>query len=130
MKYYLLWVFIATLTLNYSAAQEIAVLKYNGGGDWYANPTALPNLIRFCNTNLKTTIDEKPETVEAGSSSIFQFPFLHMTGHGNVVFFEPPHPARVEAAPPLARRAFCAGCEVSTGVRADVCVRRAGVRVK
>ena len=88
MKYYLLWVFIATLTLNYSAAQEIAVLKYNGGGDWYANPTALPNLIRFCNTNLKTTIDEKPETVEAGSSSIFQFPFLHMTGHGNVVFSE------------------------------------------
>ena len=40
-------------------AQEIAVLKYNGGGDWYANPTALPNLIKFCNTNLQTSLNEK-----------------------------------------------------------------------
>jgi len=69
-------------------AQEIAVLKYNGGGDWYANPTALPNLIKFCNTNLQTSLNEKPETVEPGSSDIFQFPFIHMTGHGNVVFSE------------------------------------------
>jgi len=69
-------------------AQEIAVLKYNGGGDWYANPTALPNLIKFCNTNLQTSLNEKPETVEPGSSDIFQYPFIHMTGHGNVVFSE------------------------------------------
>ncbi|HEA22604.1 MAG TPA: DUF4159 domain-containing protein [Pricia antarctica] len=67
-------------------AQQIAVLKYNGGGDWYGNPTALPNLIRFCNANIGTKIAEKPETVEVGSSTIFQYPFLHMTGHGNVVF--------------------------------------------
>lgn len=70
------------------SAQEIAVLKYNGGGDWYANPTALPNLIKFCNTNLQTSLNEKPETVEPGSSDIFQYPFIHMTGHGNVVFSE------------------------------------------
>ncbi|WP_291866390.1 DUF4159 domain-containing protein [Maribacter sp.] len=70
----------------YSQAQEIAVLKYNGGGDWYANPTALRNLIAFCNSNLNTTIKEKPKTVEVGSSAIFQYPFIHMTGHGNVVF--------------------------------------------
>lgn len=67
-------------------AQEIAVLKYNGGGDWYSNPTALPNLIKFCNSNINTRIDEKPETVEPGSTDIFQFPLVHMTGHGNVVF--------------------------------------------
>ncbi|WP_405415863.1 DUF4159 domain-containing protein [Maribacter sp. Asnod1-A12] len=67
-------------------SQEIAILKYQGGGDWYANPTALPNLIKFCNNNIETTIKNKPETVEVGSSSIFQYPFLHMTGHGNVVF--------------------------------------------
>ena len=67
-------------------AQEIAILKYQGGGDWYANPTALPNLIKYCNNNIDTTIDNKPETVEVGSSAIFQYPFLHMTGHGNVVF--------------------------------------------
>lgn len=69
-----------------ASGQEIAVLKYNGGGDWYANPTALPNLIRFCNENSKTAINETPETVEAGSIDIFQYPFLHMTGHGNVYF--------------------------------------------
>ncbi|WP_299799127.1 DUF4159 domain-containing protein [uncultured Maribacter sp.] len=67
-------------------SQEIAILKYQGGGDWYANPTALPNLIKYCNNNIDTTIDSKPESVEVGSSSIFQYPFLHMTGHGNVVF--------------------------------------------
>ena len=67
-------------------AQEIAVLKYKGGGDWYGNPTALPNLIQFCNTNINTKINEKPETVEAGSIDIFQYAFIHMTGHGNVYF--------------------------------------------
>ncbi|WP_299484945.1 DUF4159 domain-containing protein [uncultured Allomuricauda sp.] len=67
-------------------AQQIAILKYGGGGDWYSNPTALPNLITFCNSNIGTKIDEKPETVEVGSVSIFQYPYLHMTGHGNVFF--------------------------------------------
>jgi len=67
-------------------AQEIAILKYNGGGDWYANPTALPNLIRFCNENIDTNINTKPKTVEVGSINIFQYPFVHMTGHGNVFF--------------------------------------------
>ena len=70
----------------YTNAQEIAILKYNGGGDWYANPTALPNLITFCNSNLKTSLKEKPAVVEVGSPAIFEYPFIHMTGHGNVVF--------------------------------------------
>lgn len=65
---------------------KIALLKYNGGGDWYANPTSLSNLITFCNKNLNTTIEPEPITVEAGSKELFNFPFVHMTGHGNVVF--------------------------------------------
>ncbi|WP_418263091.1 DUF4159 domain-containing protein [Flavobacterium faecale] len=69
-----------------SFAQEIALLKYNGGGDWYANPTSLPNLIQFCNTNINTKLKSKPATVEPGSSSLFTYPFVHLTGHGNVVF--------------------------------------------
>lgn len=69
-------------------AQDIAILKYKGGGDWYSNPTALPNLIEYCNDNIDTKINAKPQTVEVGSSDIFQFPFLHMTGHGNVFFSE------------------------------------------
>lgn len=66
--------------------QEIALLKYGGGGDWYGNPTSLPNLIKFCNENINTAISEKPETVTPGSVEIFDYPFVHMTGHGNVYF--------------------------------------------
>lgn len=65
---------------------RIALLKYNGGGDWYANPTSLPNLIKFSNENLGTNIDPVPATVEVGSMDLFNYPFVHMTGHGNVVF--------------------------------------------
>ncbi len=68
------------------SAQEIALLKYQGGGDWYANPTALPNLIKFCNQNINTAFKNKVETVTPGSIAIFQYPFIHMTGHGNVFF--------------------------------------------
>ena len=68
------------------SAQEIALLQYGGGGDWYANPTALPNLVKYCNQNLNTTIKEKPPTVTPGSVDIFDYPFVHMTGHGNVFF--------------------------------------------
>jgi len=76
-------IFFFTLSLM---AQEVAVLKYGGGGDWYGNPTSLPNLVAFCNANIETRINEKVETVEAGSTDIFQYPFVHMTGHGNVYF--------------------------------------------
>ncbi|MEO8516445.1 MAG: DUF4159 domain-containing protein [Flavobacterium sp.] len=72
----------------YCFGQEIALLKYNGGGDWYANPTSLPNLIKFCNQNINTTIKSKPAVVTPGSPDIFSYPFIHMTGHGNVVFNE------------------------------------------
>jgi hypothetical protein len=66
---------------------QLAVLKYNGGGDWYANlETSLPNLIKFCNTQLKMNINPEQAIVEAGSQEIFNYPFVHMTGHGNVIF--------------------------------------------
>lgn len=67
-------------------AQEIALLKYSGGGDWYANPTSLPNLIKFCNQNIQTRIKPKPATVEPSSPDLLSYPYVHMTGHGNVVF--------------------------------------------
>ncbi|MFT5714208.1 MAG: hypothetical protein ACI9WT_000755 [Flavobacterium sp.] len=69
-----------------SFSQEIALVKYSGGGDWYANPTSLTNLIKYCNSNINTRINTKPATVEPGSPNLFSYPFLHMTGHGNVVF--------------------------------------------
>ncbi len=67
---------------------KIALLKYKGGGDWYANPTALPNLLKFCNRNLHTNFQTYNDIVEVGSNEIFNYPFIHMTGHGNVVFSE------------------------------------------
>jgi hypothetical protein len=67
-------------------AVRIALLQYRGGGDWYANPTSLPNLIAFCNARLGTSLNPEPATVEVGSPEIFRYPLLHMTGHGNVVF--------------------------------------------
>ncbi|WP_052158218.1 DUF4159 domain-containing protein [Lacinutrix jangbogonensis] len=79
---------IMALCFQFTVAQDLAILKYKGGGDWYSNPTALPNLIKFCNETIDTKMNEKPETVEVGSTDIFQFPLLHMTGHGNVFFSE------------------------------------------
>ncbi|HEX5625095.1 MAG TPA: DUF4159 domain-containing protein [Saprospiraceae bacterium] len=68
------------------APLKLALLKYSGGGDWYANPTALTNLAKFCNRELKTNLDIQYATVEVGSAELFNYPFVHMTGHGNVVF--------------------------------------------
>lgn len=66
---------------------QIALLKYNGGGDWYANlETSLPNLITFCNKNLKTNISQEQAIVEVSSPEIFNYPFVHLTGHGNIIF--------------------------------------------
>jgi len=73
-------------TLAQQPTLKIAKLRYGGGGDWYANKTSLPNLIKFCNQNLKMNLYQEEDIVEVGSGDIFQYPFIHMTGHGNVVF--------------------------------------------
>ena len=69
-----------------SQSLKIAKLKYGGGGDWYANKTALPNLIKFANANLGTSIQPEEDIVDVGSPDLFTYPFVYMTGHGNVVF--------------------------------------------
>jgi len=90
MKKHLIYIAIIFLLFSSSAIAQkgvqIALLKYNGGGDWYANPTSLTNLIKFCNENLKTSLVKDYATVEVGSPEIFNYPFIHMTGHGNVYF--------------------------------------------
>lgn len=68
------------------AQLKIGKLKYNGGGDWYANKTALPNLIRFCNKELNILLEAEEDAVEVGSQELFNYPYVYMTGHGNVVF--------------------------------------------
>ena len=78
----LLFSFYHSVTPAYS----IARLKYNGGGDWYANKTSLPNLITFCNQQLKMNINENVAVVEASSAKLSNYPYVYMTGHGNVSF--------------------------------------------
>ena len=82
----IIYIVIMVMMAQVAQGHQIALLKYRGGGDWYANPTSLGNLIEFCNKNLNMSLDPKPATVEVGSTDIFQYPFVHMTGHGNVIF--------------------------------------------
>ena len=87
MKQLIVFIFISIGYITFSqGTYQLAVLKYNGGGDYYANPTALPNLITFSNQNLATNISKEVPYVEVGSQNLFLYPFIHMTGHGNVVF--------------------------------------------
>ena len=88
MKKLILFFLIINAPIYYSQdySFKIGVLKYNGGGDWYANPTALPNLIQFCNKNLNTNINPSYDEIEIGNSELFNYPWVHLTGHGNVVF--------------------------------------------
>lgn len=83
-----LLIFLPILVAAQSRPVKIAVMKYNGGGDWYSNPTSVPNLIKFCNDNLKTTIDPEPGTVEPGSPDLFNYAYVDLTGHGNIYFSE------------------------------------------
>ncbi|MPL72772.1 hypothetical protein SDC9_18562 [bioreactor metagenome] len=84
----LIILFFTISLFTFGQKNTIALLKYNGGGDWYANPTSLTNLINFCNKELNTTLSSNYSTIEVGSSEIFLYPYVHITGHGNVVFSE------------------------------------------
>jgi len=83
-----IFVFFSILTFGFHAqgSYELAVLKYNGGGDYYANPTSVPNLIGFYNKTFNTNISKEVPYVEASSKDIFDYPFIHLTGHGNIIF--------------------------------------------
>lgn len=84
----LIILFFTISLFTFGQKNTIALLKYSGGGDWYANPTSLTNLINFCNKELNTTLSSNYSTIEVGSSEIFLYPYVHLTGHGNVVFSE------------------------------------------
>ena len=83
-----IFIFFGSVLFSQNPNLKLALIKYKGGGDWYADPTALPNIIRFCNQELNTNIDPEPATVEPGSIELFNYPFVHITGHGNIIFSE------------------------------------------
>ena len=80
----LLILLVCVLSGKQAMAQsmKLGLLVYNGGGDWYANPTSLKNLAAFCNEQLHTSFSLQEARVEVGSNDIFNCPFIHMTGHG------------------------------------------------
>ena len=87
LKHLIFCVFVLTfLVPGYGQNLKIARLKYDGGGDWYANKTALPNLLRFCKKELFMNLNEEEDIVEPSSKELFNYPYVYLTGHGNVVF--------------------------------------------
>ncbi len=85
-KLFLIIPFVFLCSFYSPPTLKIAKLKYNGGGDWYANKTSLPNLIEFFNKQLNMNLAPEEDIVEAGSSDLFNYPFIHLTGHGNILF--------------------------------------------
>lgn len=86
----ILTIFLLTGFIISTFAQEqgtftIARLKYSGGGDWYNDPSAEVNLLNFIKQNTNIKVDAKYQFVEISSEEIFSYPFLFITGHGNVV---------------------------------------------
>lgn len=88
MKHIYLFLLVSFFSFAQKPILKIAKLKYSGGGDWYANKTSLSNLIRFSNQYLKLNLNTEEDIVETGSPDLFSYPFVHMTGHGNVSFSE------------------------------------------
>lgn len=69
-----------------SGGLELVRLKYGGGGDWYNGPSELPNLAEFVRLNTGINVISRGKHVEPLSEELFSFPFLFMTGHGNISF--------------------------------------------
>lgn len=88
MRRSIIYFSLALLFISFTdkGTYQFGVLKYRGGGDWYSNPTSVPNLVNFCNQNLGMNIDGDVPYVEVGSVDLFNYPFVHLTGHGNVIF--------------------------------------------
>ena len=86
MKYIYIIIFIISHICLSQSSYQLAILKYKGGGDWYANPSSLKNLISFCNQNLNMNIQHDYAIIEPNSQDLFDYPYIYMTGHGNVVF--------------------------------------------
>ncbi len=85
-KLILLLLLVSSISVAQEEQLKMAKLQYSGGGDWYANKTALPNLAQFCNAELRTNFDETNYSVQVSSPELFDYAYIYMTGHGNVVF--------------------------------------------
>ena len=64
----------------------IARLQYDGGGDWYANPSSLPNLLAAINDRTSLKVERTEARTTLLDDRLWDYPFLHVTGHGNIHF--------------------------------------------
>lgn len=88
-KYTGVFLFTLLILTNSAPAQNvfrIARLKYSGGGDWYNDPSAEVNLLNYIKQNTNIAVKPEYKFVDIASDEIFSYPFLFMTGHGNIVF--------------------------------------------
>jgi hypothetical protein len=67
-----------------SAPLTIAQLQYDGGGDWYANPSGLPNLMKAISQRLSVRMTDRPAQVRLTDPMLWSYPYLYLTGHGNI----------------------------------------------
>lgn len=81
-----LWLILLGVTSLSAQDLHITRLHYGGGGDWYANPSSLPNLIQFINTETNIRVTPEEYRVKLTDTDLYNHPFLYMTGHGNVKF--------------------------------------------
>ena len=65
---------------------SIARIHYSGGGDWYSDPSSLPNLLKFLGENTQISVDEEEVRLRPTDPEFYQYPYLYLTGHGNVRF--------------------------------------------
>ena len=65
---------------------SIARIHYSGGGDWYSDPSSLPNLLKFLGENTQISVDDEEVRLRPTDPEFYQYPYLYLTGHGNVRF--------------------------------------------
>ena len=82
-----IYVFIPILCCSLLSQEfSIARIQYGGGGDWYCDPSSLPNLLEYLKTNTSMSKASKEVRIKLTDSNAKQFPYLYITGHGNIRF--------------------------------------------
>ena len=88
MKKFIFTILFISSSVFFAQAKDgfqIARLKYNGGGDWYNDPSSEVNLLKYINDNTNIKVQPEYIFVDINSNDIFSYPFLFLTGHGNIV---------------------------------------------
>ena len=81
-------IYLATIIICMLKAQtfSIARIHYGGGGDWYSDPSSIPNLLNFLKSNTSISAKSDEIRIKLTDENIFQHPYLYLTGHGNIKF--------------------------------------------